>query len=311
MTYRLFFNQLFFPFLIVAVISSSLMASGGDRKISGGGDKESADSLAVVTNFLESNAPKPVLFKRILDIDLGARMNNKENKIASWDTLDLNIYNVDMVNFRDTLVYTFHDPSKGVIFTMPVSGPVTSGFGHRNLFGSGFHYGVDMDLETGDPVAAAMDGVVRIARDSYGYGKMVLISHKDGLETLYGHLSTLNVREGQSVKSGEIIGLGGSTGRSTGSHLHFEIRVFGEQVNPSKLFSFHDGGVLPTTAKIEKSWFSYLSDGHRTGYHTTLEGENVEVVAEYYNVPTTVIYDLNTTIERGAALPAGTRVRYK
>ncbi len=128
-------------------------------------------------------------------------------------------------------------------FHMPCdSRVVTSHFGYRPRFHRK-HYGTDIKVYVGDTIRAAFDGKVRLVKyDGRGYGKFVMIRHANGLETLYGHMSKQLVKEDQIVRAGEPIGLGGSTGRSTGSHLHFETRFLGDYINPETLFSFemHD-----------------------------------------------------------------------
>jgi murein DD-endopeptidase MepM/ murein hydrolase activator NlpD len=100
---------------------------------------------------------------------------------------------------------------------------------------SDYHEGLDISADRGTPVYATADGVVRLAGREGGYGNLVILDHEYGLETRYGHLSRFLVREGASVKRGDIIGLVGSTGRSTGSHLHYEVRVNGRLLNPLQL----------------------------------------------------------------------------
>jgi murein DD-endopeptidase MepM/ murein hydrolase activator NlpD len=121
----------------------------------------------------------------------------------------------------------------------PISGEIdlTSGFGLRMdpfVRAMAMHTGVDFRGTTGDPVRATANGRVTTAGWNGGYGKMVEIDHGNGLSTRYGHLSEILVKPGQSVRSGQIVGRVGSTGRSTGPHLHYETRVDGEAVNPQK-----------------------------------------------------------------------------
>lgn len=130
-------------------------------------------------------------------------------------------------------------------FHMPVSGKVTSGYGYRPRFRR-MHRGVDLDLNTGDTVYAAFNGRVRIVNfERRGYGKYVVIRHDNGLETVYGHFSKHLVTRNQYVKAGEPIGLGGNTGRSYGSHLHFETRYLGVAINPAAIIDF-DNAVVHT-----------------------------------------------------------------
>jgi murein DD-endopeptidase MepM/ murein hydrolase activator NlpD len=122
-------------------------------------------------------------------------------------------------------------------FIRPVPGPITSPFGYRTdpiTGATGFHSGLDIGAPCGTPIKAAGTGVIISAGfNSGGYGNMTLINHGNGLSTLYGHQSSIIVSEGQSVTQGQVIGYVGSTGKSTGCHLHFEVRVNGTPVDPT------------------------------------------------------------------------------
>jgi len=123
-------------------------------------------------------------------------------------------------------------------YSMPCDGYLTSHFGPR---GNITHPGVDISLKTGDTVKSVWDGVVRYARPNRGgYGNLIIIRHHNGLETYYAHLSRFKVKENDTVVAGELIGLGGSTGHSTGPHLHFEIRFYNSCFSPEKIFNFLD-----------------------------------------------------------------------
>lgn len=124
-------------------------------------------------------------------------------------------------------------------FCMPCdSRLVTSHYGYRSQF-KRFHYGTDIKVYVGDTIRSVFSGKIRIvAYDGKGYGKYVVIRHDNGLETVYGHMSKHLVKENQVVRAGQPIGLGGNTGRSTGSHLHFETRLLGQYINPEHMFSF-------------------------------------------------------------------------
>lgn len=123
-------------------------------------------------------------------------------------------------------------------FCVPHQGKVFSAFGYRK---GRNHTGVDIPYPMGTPVYAAFPGKVRFAARSGGYGNMVVIRHLNGLETFYGHMSRIDVTENQWVDAGDVIGLGGSTGRSTGPHLHFETRYKGYTFDPQWLIDFESG----------------------------------------------------------------------
>jgi len=119
----------------------------------------------------------------------------------------------------------------------PIQGPITSSFGEREdpFNGEGaFHKGVDISAPKGTPIRASADGLVETAAMENGYGREVLIDHGHGMKTLYGHMSGFTVTQGQTVVRGQIIGYVGSSGRSTGCHLHYEVQIHGTPVNPHK-----------------------------------------------------------------------------
>lgn len=144
-------------------------------------------------------------------------------------------------------------------FCMPTpSRVVTSNFGAR--WGRQ-HKGLDIKVYIGDTIRAAFSGKVRIVRyEGKGYGKYIVIRHHNGLETIYGHLSKQLVRENQEVRAGDVIGLGGNTGRSTGSHLHFETRLCGVALNPALMFDFRAQDVTGDFFVYNKRTYASESD---------------------------------------------------
>ena len=140
-------------------------------------------------------------------------------------------------------------------FCMPTSSRVlTSNFGAR--WGRQ-HKGLDIKVYIGDTIRAAFPGKVRIVRyEGRGYGKYVVIRHNNGLETIYGHMSAQLVSENQEVRAGDPIGLGGNTGRSTGSHLHFETRLCGVALNPALMFDFRNQDVTGDFYTFRKSTYN-------------------------------------------------------
>ena len=154
-------------------------------------------------------------------------------------------------------------------FCMPTDSRVlTSNFGSR--WGRQ-HKGLDIKVYIGDTIRAAFDGRVRVVRyEGRGYGKYVVIRHDNGLETYYAHLSKQLVYEDQDVRAGDPIGLGGNTGRSTGSHLHFETRLCGMALNPALMFDFRNQDVVDDYFTFHKS--SYQRESQIA---TRLRGANV------------------------------------
>lgn len=123
-------------------------------------------------------------------------------------------------------------------YVMPHKGILTSPYGYRQKF-KRMHKGVDIGIRSNDTIRAAFDGKVRLtAYEGRGYGNYIILRHPNGLETVYGHLNKHLVKPDQVVRAGDPIGLGGSTGRSTGPHLHFETRFMGYAINPSAIFDF-------------------------------------------------------------------------
>lgn len=117
--------------------------------------------------------------------------------------------------------------------TLPVKGVITNEFGETHLPYYLFHTGIDFASKKGDPITPFMPGKVTYAGEIFwGFGKHVIVDHGDNITSVYGHLDKIAVTEGDEVKPGDVLGLEGSTGWSTGTHLHFEIRVFGIPVNP-------------------------------------------------------------------------------
>ena len=176
-----------------------------------------------------------------------------------WDTSTLFPYReVDMSGMPKSVVIdvvdsltSYHCPYQGAVHPRGKYGP------RRRRQ----HQGVDLPLKMGDPIYAAFCGRVRISQyNKGGYGNLVIIRHDNGLETYYGHLSERMVEPGQWVEAGQIIGLGGSTGRSTGPHLHFETRYYGQSFDPERLIDFKNGTLSRETFLLKKSFFSIYSN---------------------------------------------------
>lgn len=153
-------------------------------------------------------------------------------------------------------------------FCFPVKRPKTSNYGWRWQRG---HHGVDIGLPVGEPVHCAFSGIVRVATRMGGYGNCIVVRHPNGLETLYGHLSKINVQPNQQVEVGEVIGLGGNTGNSTGPHLHFECRFLYQTFDPEWILDFTNYTLRTRRLHLDKSYF---------GIHQPRKGQTIDYKAD-------------------------------
>jgi len=199
-------------------------------------------------------------------------------------------WNNDLVNAYGNVALpdTFRINLRG--FAMPTSSRViTSRFGPR--WGR-MHKGLDIKVYIGDTICAAFDGRVRVVKyERRGYGNYIVIRHNNGLETIYGHLSKQLVHEDQYVHAGEPIGLGGNTGRSTGSHLHFETRLLGQVINPELLFNFPQQDVTCDTyvfrnygRNVSFASLASLSDRFKKDKNEEEVDEIEEATVHYYKI---------------------------
>ena len=150
-------------------------------------------------------------------------------------------HDLSYLQFLEKRADYLHTSIRGIPLGYPVYGKITSHLGWRkNPFGGGyeFHSGIDIAAPQGSKVLATADGVVVLAGWYGDYGKTVIIRHPSGYLTLYGHLSKIDVKEGQRVKAGDVVGRVGSTGRSTGPHLHYEVIKGNKPIDPSKFLAW-------------------------------------------------------------------------
>lgn len=152
-------------------------------------------------------------------------------------------------------------------FHYPANGHLLSDYGRR---GRGSHSGVDIKAEKGDNIYAAFDGVVRMSSYYGGYGNMVIIRHYNGLETIYGHNTKNLVKVGDKVSSGDVIAYAGKTGRASGFHVHFEVRVKGQIINPNLLIN-------TTSKKLQdKDLYIYNRSGKVYASNNSTKKKNIE-----------------------------------
>jgi hypothetical protein len=244
--------------------------------------------------------------------------------LSDWDTTQLFAYpKVELKDLPDTMGLTLAAASDD--YHYPVLGNVFSKYGPR---GYRSHNGVDIPLKTGDPVYAVFSGKARYARyNSGGFGRMVILRHANGLETWYAHLSKLNVAAGDNVVAGQVIGFGGSTGRSRGPHLHFEVRYADQTFDPERLIDFPSGKLLDSTFILHRSFFSIYSrasdqldeeelaaaDSNVVAeiYHTIRQGDMLGKIARRYGVSIDQICRLNPGLTRTTTLRLGRKIRVK
>ena len=224
-----------------------------------------------------------------------------------WMTVQVHAY-ID-VNLKDLpeevdlllcdSVHSWHMPGEGRLVS-----PYKVRRGHK-------HQGVDLGLPYGQPVYAAFDGIVRAAlppRFTGGYGNVVVLRHANGLETYYGHLSKYIVETDDLVTAGEIIGYCGSTGRSTGPHLHFETRYMGQSFDPERIFNFQEGTLRDSVFTLKKHYFSIYSHEGQTDKeskdasgrvtYTVKKGDTLGSIAKKNGTTVSAICKLNGISEK-------------
>ena len=261
------------------------------------------------------------------DIDEDALMEN-------WDNVAIHAYrDVEVSSLPSQIPLTLVDSTH--TFCMPVHGYVISRYGWR---GKRPHRGIDIPLKTGDSIHSAFDGIVRVAEGSSrtgGYGNLVVVRHPNGLETYYGHLSKILVTENEVVSAGEVIGLGGSTGRSTGPHLHFETRYMGKAFDPERVVdvpgdslrcdsltlcrgffevnSRYNGSnavAANTSSQTSSSSSSSSASSSSKVYYTVRKGDNLGKIAKKYHTTVSKLCKLNHISER-TILQIGRKLRVR
>ena len=209
-----------------------------------------------------------------------------------WDTTWVNPYRSRAVTYPDS----FFVDCSSFVFPIDIGIRVTSQFGIRNRR---MHNGIDLKVQTGDTIRSAFSGKVRIKGfERRGYGYYLVIRHPNGLETLYAHLSAFLVTDNEIVKAGQPIGLGGNTGRSTGSHLHFETRFLGQALNPSHIIDFtngipHDNQYVLYKGNFGQNTNIYTSTSERIVYHRVQQGETLSKIALQYKTTVAELCRLN------------------
>ncbi|MEG1617241.1 MAG: M23 family metallopeptidase [Bacteroidales bacterium] len=224
----------------------------------------------------------------------------------SWNNEWVNPYRGQNVKLPDSLKIDVSE------FVIPAPGHITSNFGWRRRR---MHNGVDIKVYTGDTIYAAFSGKIRVRKfERRGYGYYLVVRHNNGLETIYGHLSKFLVKQDDVVKAGQPIALGGNTGRSTGSHLHFETRLMGQVINPNDIIDFnnkvaHTDMYVFKTKKTKSPSTPTGVGGSHMAYHKVRSGDNLGKIAKKYGVSINQLCKLNK-ITTKTTLQIGQRLRY-
>lgn len=245
---------------------------------------------------------KDLALEELIAINEKAELISKESLMFPADELyGSNWENKWVDPFRSGTKITFPDSCAidCSSFTLPIDSDikVTSKYGPRRRR---MHNGIDLKVQIGDTIRAAFDGKVRIkSYERRGYGYYVVVRHPNGLETIYGHLSKFLVEENDIVRAGQPIALGGNTGRSTGSHLHFETRFLGKAINPAEIIDFTEG--VPhqdlfvfRNVKINgRSSNIYTSSDAQMVYHRVKSGDTLGKIARMYGTTVNRLCQLN------------------
>ena len=268
-----------------------------------------ADPTATPISTPEQSYPVPNLIEFFNSYNI--QNQEPQHSILHFQHSNLNAIKLSLDSMPDSLYISCADycyPTK--------SQRITSRFGIR---GSRFHYGIDVGVQYGDTIRAPFSGTVRTATyQRGGYGRYVVISHDNGLESVMAHFSRTLVKEGDQVAAGQPIGLGGSTGRSTGPHLHLEFRLFGNAFNPEKLIDFNSRNVY--LSDVENHYFMTKADTYshrpqleemkRAAYHRVRSGETLSHIARRYGTSIRRLCALNG-IKETSIIRIGQKIRYR
>lgn len=189
-----------------------------------------------------------------------------------WDTENISAYrSVSIDSIPKAVAINLVDSLKH--YRYPYVGRITSRYGMRHRRP---HNGIDIALKVGDTICAAFDGRVRFSKaTNTGYGTLVIIRHDNGLETYHGHLSARLVEENDRVVAGQPIALGGNSGRSTGPHMHFEVRYYGQSFDPERIINFQTGELRRDHILLKKGYYSIYSK-YEQDFNAEAEREDAE-----------------------------------
>lgn len=230
--------------------------------------------IVVDTLATESDALKVLLFNDGTWRYVQSRTIEQDSTVYGryWDIDNISAYRgVRLDSLPQSVAINLVDSLKS--YRYPIVGRITSRYGIRHRRA---HNGIDIALKVGDTICAAFDGRVRFSKATdTGYGTLVIIRHDNGIETYHGHLSARLVEEGDRVVAGQPIALGGNSGRSTGPHLHFETRYYGQSFDPERLINFRTGELRRDYFLLKKGYFSIYSK-YEQDFNAEAERESAE-----------------------------------
>ncbi len=340
-------NKKLFIVSILLVLASAAIAQDVDTVKMVSADSLKRDSVAVA----KPDPVRPVrTLGKVAPIDTLATENAALSIVLfndnTWRYILDEDYNNDPTIFDDhwniTATHAYSDvdvnslPEATAIrlvdslesYHYPYMGRITSRYGPRR---GRPHQGIDLALKTGDPVYATFDGKVRFSKAAGNYGNLVIIRHNNGLETYYAHLSQRDVEVGDWVVAGQQIGLGGSTGKSTGPHLHFEVRYRGQSFDPERIVNFETGDLRRSELLLKRRHFSIYAkfeqdfddeveaekqeEAERKAaaaiqYHTVRSGDTLGALARKYGTSVSRLCQLNG-IKSTSILRIGQRLRVR
>ncbi|MDD5569546.1 MAG: peptidoglycan DD-metalloendopeptidase family protein [Bacteroidales bacterium] len=222
-----------------------------------------------------------------------------------WDTVFVHPYKFDILKILDSVNIKLVDDMS--YYVHPVKNIITSNFGLRHWR---YHFGIDLKVKVGDSILCAFDGMVRVSKRSKSYGNVIVVRHNNSLETVYAHLSASNVKTNQIVRAGDLLGYGGNTGRSTGPHLHFEIRYLGQPINPATVIDFANYKLVSNELKLNKGSFKYLIEARRPRFYKVKKGDYLGKISKKLRVPVKTLCRLNR-IKSTTPLKVGKYIRYR
>jgi murein DD-endopeptidase MepM/ murein hydrolase activator NlpD len=292
------------------------MCPGSAAIASSLGEMSEPELVLLMDSLFDSDVHDPTLFALIKNRIAALKSEQPKNNFGAfafypadrfygvWDTKHVFPYGDSLYTCETQTTLDLSATVSGE-FTFPRIGPITSPYGWRD---TAFHRGVDIDLNRGDTVRCAFMGMVRFAGKDGGYGNVIIVRHYNGLETVYAHLWKIKVKPGDIVNSGQLLGLGGSTGHSTGTHLHFETRFRGIAIDPAYFIDYQTHLLRAEHVCLIRTKQGYAVRPVGTEFHTVVRGDNITKIAQHYGITVKELKEYNGW-DGYVRLKAGMKVR--